>query len=677
MMEYSDFGENIVEVPSSVIDKDGIWVIGKKDHNENKLYGPSLDYLASIMKSFDLTILESDGSRNLPIKGWKEFEPVVHSDTDITIGVLGIDSFGKSIDESNVHRVNEFINLAGAKTNEKITLENIKNVISHKNGLFEKAIGRLILFINKVESEEDFNNARSISNMVKNSLGNKLESIIIGSLHNDSFEIDFNSPSNKVSAIVMASGYGKRFHNSNKLLLKYKGDALITNTLKIINDLNFASKIIVYRDMDILKLVKSYNFKNVHNSRAFLGQSESVKLGVLASKSPLGYMFFPGDQPSLDKETVLLLLESFNKNPDKIIIPCFYSKRGSPVIFPSKFRESLLALTGDIGGREIIKNFPKDVLEVQIREESVLMDIDTVNDYNLLRWKEKIVFVRSGGDIATGVIHKLWRSGFFVIVLEVSQPTTIRRKAAFSEAVYEGSCTVEGATALCTKDFEKFSSDKKISWIINCWENENIPVIIDPYAEILSLIKPIALVDAIIAKKNFGTNKNMASITIALGPGFIAGKDVDAVIETNRGHNLGRLIFDGSTMDNTGNPGDICGFTNERVIYSKIDGSVTALKNIGDLVKKDENIGYIESTDPINKRKVYFSSSINGIIRGLIKDGTIVPSNMKICDIDPRVNELQNFQTISDKSRNIAGGVLEGILFLKRKEEKNRKGLVE
>mgnify|MGYP002519517627 CR=1 FL=1 len=181
------------------------------------------------------------------------------------------------------------------------------------------------------------------------------------------------------------------------------------------------------------------------------------------------------------------------------------------------------------------------------------------------------------------------------------------------------------------------------------------------YGEYIENLKPLAVVDAILAKKNLGTNKNMAPITIGLGPGFCASKDVDIVIETMRGHNLGRIIEKGYAKENTGIPGEINGVSKERVIYSPINGTILNVREIGDIVKKGEIIAYIDDTE--------IKASIDGVLRGIIRNKSKVKSNLKIADIDPREEEVKNSFTISDKARTIAGGVLEAILYLKQKHE--------
>ncbi|MBZ9606777.1 EF2563 family selenium-dependent molybdenum hydroxylase system protein [Clostridium estertheticum] len=258
-----------------------------------------------------------------------------------------------------------------------------------------------------------------------------------------------------------------------------------------------------------------------------------------------------------------------------------------------------------------------------------------------------IVIIRGGGDLASGTIQKLHRSGFRVLVLEVAKPTAIRRSVSFSEAVYEREVKIEGIIAahVCS-----------LSEVENAWSNKKIPVIIDEEGKYIQKIKPKIVVDAIIAKKNMGTTKDMADITIAIGPGFTAGKDVDVVIETTRGHNLGRLIFHGQAAKNTGIPGNIMGYSKERVIHSTCAGIIKNVLDIGAVVEKDEVIAYIGENQ--------IKATISGLLRGILRSGSTVKEGFKIADIDPRVSEKMNCYTISDKARNIAGGVLEAVLYL-------------
>ncbi|MCF2639194.1 EF2563 family selenium-dependent molybdenum hydroxylase system protein [Fusobacterium varium] len=268
-----------------------------------------------------------------------------------------------------------------------------------------------------------------------------------------------------------------------------------------------------------------------------------------------------------------------------------------------------------------------------------------------MRNADDIVIVRGGGDIASGAIQKLYRSGFKVLVLETETPSAIRRKVAFCEAVYEKEIEIEGIKARLVTDDEE---------IQECWDSDVLPVMIDSRGKVIERLKPLAVVDGILAKQNFGTKRSMAPITIALGPGFSAPEDVDIVIETMRGHNLGRIIEEGRASENTGVPGIIAGVGIERVIYSDYSGVITNIEKIGNVVEKGDVIAVVGDNE------IY--ASISGVLRGIIRDGYKVKKGLKIADIDPRISEKDNCFTISDKARNIGGAVLESILYLKKKK---------
>lgn len=265
---------------------------------------------------------------------------------------------------------------------------------------------------------------------------------------------------------------------------------------------------------------------------------------------------------------------------------------------------------------------------------------------------DRLVIVRGGGDIATGTIQKLWRAGFQTVVLETVRPSAIRRNVALCEAVYEGEWTVEDVTAVCVKGLDEAMAEIAAG---------RVPLMIDPDCAVLQEVHPLALVDAILAKRNLGTKKNMAGITIGLGPGFTAGEDVDAVVETMRGHNLGRLILSGTALPNTGMPGMIAGIGKERVIHAPAAGCMHNIRSIGDTVQKGEVIARIGDTQ--------VKASLDGIIRGLIRNGYFVEEGLKIADIDPRVSEKANCFTISDKARCIGGSVLEAVMMLARRQQ--------
>ncbi|RBP44064.1 selenium-dependent molybdenum cofactor biosynthesis protein YqeB [Garciella nitratireducens] len=262
---------------------------------------------------------------------------------------------------------------------------------------------------------------------------------------------------------------------------------------------------------------------------------------------------------------------------------------------------------------------------------------------------KNLIVLRGGGDIASGIAHRLVRSGFLVIILETDQPTMVRRTVSFAQGIYDGEMMVEGITG------KKVNTTKEALQIM---DKSTIPLLIDPKAECISDLRPTVVVDAILAKKNIGTTIDMAPIVIGVGPGFYVGKDVHAVIETKRGHDLGRVLLQGQAIADTGIPGNIGGYTIERVLRAPKKGIFYAIKKIGDQVQKGEAVAKIDG------EIVY--ASISGVLRGLLQNGILVSSGLKIGDIDPRA-EVKHCYTISDKARSIGGGVLEALLYLKNR----------
>lgn len=256
------------------------------------------------------------------------------------------------------------------------------------------------------------------------------------------------------------------------------------------------------------------------------------------------------------------------------------------------------------------------------------------------------ILIRGGGEIATGVAHRLARAHFKVCITEIPQPLAVRREVSFSEAIYDGEKEIEGIIARCVDSLEKIFQE---------WERKAIPILIDPVASIKVDLKPDVLIDATLAKRNLGTHLSDAPLVIGLGPGFRAGEDVHMVVETNRGHHLGKLILKGCAEADTGIPGIIGGYTSERVLKAPESGRTLHIRKIGDRVKAGDTILYVGQT-PVKAK-------ISGVLRGLIREGIQVPQGIKIGDIDPR-DTVEYCYTISEKARAIAGGVLEGILMV-------------
>jgi len=259
---------------------------------------------------------------------------------------------------------------------------------------------------------------------------------------------------------------------------------------------------------------------------------------------------------------------------------------------------------------------------------------------------EVVILIRGAGEMASGVAHRLHQSHFKVCMLEILHPIAVRREVSFCEAIYEGEKEVEGVRS-------KFISN--LDEIRSVWKEGKIPILIDPDGEkTRRFIKPDVLVDAIMAKKNLGTHIKKAPLVIGLGPGFYVGKDVDFVIETNRGHDLGKMISKGAAEPDTGIPGNIGGYTVERVLKTMKKGIFRPQRSIGDRVNKGSVVAVVDDFPVIAK--------ISGIVRGLIREGVEVKKGMKVGDIDPRGKREFCF-TISDKARSIGGGVLEAILY--------------
>jgi xanthine dehydrogenase accessory factor len=255
-----------------------------------------------------------------------------------------------------------------------------------------------------------------------------------------------------------------------------------------------------------------------------------------------------------------------------------------------------------------------------------------------------IVLIKGGGEMASGIAHRLTRCHFKVCMTEIPHPQAVRREVSFCEAVYDGEKTVEDLTAKLVDSYER---------IQEVWDTGKLPIIVDPEAKVKDFLKPAILVDAILAKKNVGTRITDAPLVVGLGPGFYAGRDVHLVVETMRGHNLGRVISDGEAESNTGIPGEIAGFSTERVFRAPEQGTLSTLRKIGDSVEPGE---VVASVDDLPVR-----AQIKGVVRGLLRNGTSVWKGMKTGDVDPR--GIRGYcYTISDKARAIGGGVLEGIL---------------
>jgi xanthine dehydrogenase accessory factor len=255
-----------------------------------------------------------------------------------------------------------------------------------------------------------------------------------------------------------------------------------------------------------------------------------------------------------------------------------------------------------------------------------------------------LVVIRGAGDLASGIALRLWRSGLKIVMLDLPEPTAIRRTVCFSQALRYGKTTVEDTTAVRAETTEEVRA---------ALENGTIPVLPDPEAACLSRLRPDVLVDAILAKRNLGTKLTDAPLVVGVGPGFTAGKDCHAVVETMRGHTLGRVIREGAAIPNTNVPGLIGGFAGERVLRAPADGIFHQILDIGAMVQPGETAGEVNGLP--------MTCTIGGVLRGILPDGTPVKAGMKSGDVDPR-GVLENCYTASDKALAVGGGVLQAIL---------------
>lgn len=256
------------------------------------------------------------------------------------------------------------------------------------------------------------------------------------------------------------------------------------------------------------------------------------------------------------------------------------------------------------------------------------------------------VIIKGGGDLATGTAHRLHMAGLKVAILELPQPLTVRTTVAFASAVYQDEIVVEGVRARLIREEEDLEAN---------WKKDFIPVFKDPSWKLVSRLRPHVLVDAIIAKRNTGTYCADAPIVIGLGPGFTAPQEVDAAVETKRGQTLGKVIYNGETVPDTGVPGSVKGYDTARVLRAPAAGKFKPQYDIGQLVQAGQTIGFVN--------EVPIVAAIDGIIRGMLFGGIEVKQGMKIGDIDPQ-GRITDYHVISDKARAIAGGVLEAIMHL-------------
>jgi molybdenum hydroxylase accessory protein, ygfJ family len=407
-MEITSF---LLNLEKNLNNSNNVYVLGIYDSKIGKITSLSPKILEDISEKCDYMIIEGDGSKMKPLKGWKKTEPVYTKNTTKSVGILPINIIGNKINDVNIHRMEEFLEISKGQKNETLTLNHLYNVIIHKNGLFQYSLGEKILILNCAERDKDKENALNLAEMIKSNINFKDVRIAVTSLKNrEYYEIGENSIIKeenqnfsvpKISAIIMASGKSKRM-GTNKLLLEYRGVTFIENTLKKVLNENFYELAIITCDKEVKKKCQNYikklekdkkNIYLVDNKKSEKGQSESIKMGLKTLGKCDGYMFFSCDQPFLTSDTIKKILKNFN--PERITIPEYDGKRSLPVIFGKNFKNELLKLEGDTGGKTVINNHPDKIRIVEIENSDEGRDIDTKEDYEMLKKGEQNVHGRN------------------------------------------------------------------------------------------------------------------------------------------------------------------------------------------------------------------------------------------------------------------------------------------
>ncbi|NJP40497.1 EF2563 family selenium-dependent molybdenum hydroxylase system protein [Oscillospiraceae bacterium HV4-5-C5C] len=487
--------------------------------------------------------------------------------------------------------------------------------------------------------------------------------------------------------IILAAGLARRY-GRNKLLEPWQGKPLLAWTLAAVRALPWPECRLIYSDPAVASLARQVWLETqtatagapalrlIFNPQPEAGQSQSIRLSletaVLTDQPAAGVIYLVGDQPALTPGILLALAEAYRQGEGSLVVPLYGRKPGNPVLFACRWIPELRALQGDRGGRQLLQQHPEAVAYVPVSPDPAQgQDVDRPADLARLPQlsqlpqqsrlprqpagaaqpaalprPQALAIVRGGGDIATGVVSKLWHAGFPVIILEHPQPTTIRRTVALAQALYSGRTQVEDLTACLAQSPAE---------ALNLLSRRRIPVLADPELQSLAELRPHIVIDAILAKKNLGLRLDLAPIVIALGPGFYAGRDCQAVIETNRGHQLGRVIWSGQAEADTGRPGMIGGYSTERVLRAPTAGSFYSDHRIGDHVEQGSVVALVNG-QPVK-------AGISGVLRGLLSNGLSVIPGYKVGDIDPR-DDPAYCRNISDKARAVGGGALEAVMQL-------------
>lgn len=450
----------------------------------------------------------------------------------------------------------------------------------------------------------------------------------------------------RVVAVLLAAGSSRRF-GGDKLRAPYRGKPLVEHALGALAGCPGIGETLLVVRPDTPPAAARPGVRIVPNPRYAEGMGTSLRTGIEAAPVDAdAYLVALADMPGTTPALVAMLLARWAAAREKIVVPVHHGHRGHPVILPARFRDELLALSGDVGARGILRAHADAVEEVPVDDPAVLFDVDLPHD---LPWPGTLapgsrgrVLVKGAGEQASAVGHRLFRAGYRVVMTDIARPTAIRRTVSFASALYEGAIEIEGVRGVrhALEDVAALPAD---AW-------DHVVVCADPEARLVARWRPDAIVDGRILKRNQDNSPADAPLVIGLGPGLEAGRHVHFVVETNRGHDLGRVIAHGASQHDTGEPGDIGGYTHERLLRAPADGTFETARAIGETVAMDDLVGMVAG-QPVRAR-------VAGVLRGLIWPGLAVTAGMKIGDVDPR-GDARMCRTLSDKARTISGAVLE------------------
>lgn len=375
------------------------------------------------------------------------------------------------------------------------------------------------------------------------------------------------------------------------------------------------------------------------------GMASSLEVGLRQLPDSLEAVLVGlGDMPWLSGELLEKILQTHRTHPQSIICPVYCGKRGNPILFPKSMLESLRQQSGDVGGRALLAQHPERIHWLEVEEPGILQDVDAPSD---LPSALPRVLIRGAGDLASGVAHRLRTAGFEVALLELGQPRMLRGRACFAQAVYEpgGGVEIEGVRARCFAQLPVY------------WRDQ-MPVVIDPEGSAVSQSTARIIVDARMLKSGYPSLQTYPpdSFVVGLGPGFKTGKHVHAVVETQRGHELGKVIWQGEAQADTGVPGDVAGESWRRLLRSPGAGVIRHLKTLGDMVSEGEAVALVVQ----GPEQLQIKALVGGRLRGLMRDGLQVQTGEKVGDVDPR--SFVEMNSISDKARAVGGGVLEAVM---------------